>query len=164
MPKNTGSFFERLTGNITVDDENNTEDVGIEEILENPAILKNKEDKVQDSWVEEDGDGQLTVDMYQKPNEIVIQAMLAGVKPEDLDVSITQDMITLKGNRRKVSEVTEDNYFYRELYWGGFSRSILLPQEINPEKADASMKNGLLVIKLPKIIKEKTQKLNIKIE
>ena len=84
------------------------------------------------------------MDVYQSPDEIVVEAMIAGVKPEDLDVSITRDMVTIKGKREESREVAENDYFYKELYWGSFSRTILLPQEIEPEEAQAVEKHGLL--------------------
>jgi HSP20 family protein len=159
MPQNKKSFFERLAGNITTRDDDEEE---LEKITEDSKD-KNAKKGIQE-WIEDDGDGdgQLTVDMYQTPNEIIIKAMVAGVKPEDLDVSITQDMITVKGSRQKTREVSEEHYYYKELYWGSFSRSILLPQEVDSENIDAVIKNGVLTIRLPKIDKEKTQKIKIK--
>ena len=162
MPKNTKSFFERLAGNLGARDENEEENEELEEISEK---TKNKEAQEQPEWIEtEEGDGQLTVDMYQTPSEIIIKSMLAGVKSEELDVSINQDMVIIKGRRENVKEVTNEDYYYKELYWGGFSRSILLPQEIDAEKSEATMKDGLLTIRLPKIDKEKTQKIKIRKE
>jgi len=172
MPKNKKSFFERLTGNI-LDDEVEEE---LDEILEESDEEKKeeKEEKNEknsnkelptekkENWLEE-GDGQLTVDMYQTPAEIIIQAMVAGIDPDNLDISIDQDMITLKGSRKKEREPEEENYFYKELYWGNFSRSILLPQETDSEKAKASFKNGLLVIRLSKINRETSKKIKVDI-
>ncbi len=148
-----GSFFDRLTGNMP---DNNEE-------LEIVKDKKTKDDKQKKDWIDEEGVGQLTVDMYQTSGEIIIHAMLAGVGEDDLDVSIAQDMITIKGKRKSTKEVSEENYFYKELYWGSFSRSILLPQEIDPENAEASLKKGLLVIRLPKVDKDKTQKLKVNV-
>lgn len=112
-------------------------------------------------WAEEE-EGQLTVDVYQTPAEIVVQTMVAGVRPEDLQITISRDMITIKGKREENRSISEDNYFLNELYWGSFSRTILLPEEIDPEEAEAIEKHGLLVIKLPKIDKEKKTSLRIK--
>lgn len=119
-----------------------------------------KEDKAD--WTEEGEEGQLAVDVYQSQNEIVIEAMIAGVRPEDLNVAITRDMVTIKGRRQEVNTVTEDNYFYKELYWGSFSRTVLLPHEIDIEAAEASEKHGLLTITLPKVDKSKQAKLRVK--
>ena len=114
-------------------------------------------------WMEEENEeGQLTVDVFNTPNEIVIKAIVAGVKPDNLDISITRDMVTIRGKREDAKEVESDDYFYRELYWGAFSRTILLPQEIEVEDAQANEKHGLLTIRLPKIDKEKQTKLKVK--
>lgn len=111
---------------------------------------------------EDDNEGQLSVDVHQTPSEIIIRAMVAGVRQDDLDVTITRDMVTIKCKRENVHTVAEEDYFFRELYWGSFSRTILLPQEVEPDEAEATEKNGLLTIKLPKINKGRQTKLKIK--
>jgi HSP20 family protein len=152
------SFFEKLTGTVNVDDYAAEESIEIEST--SPSALDANADG---DWLEKEGsDGQLTVDVYQNPNEIIIKTLVAGVKPDNLDVSITRDMITIKGSREELSEITEDNYFYKELYWGSFSRTILLPQEIEVDEATANEKHGLLTLVLPKVNKEKLTKLKIK--
>ena len=117
----------------------------------------------KENWIEEGSeDGQLTVDVYQTSDDIVIKTMIAGVKPEDLDISITRDMVTIKGSREETREVNDSDYFTKELYWGSFSRTILLPQEIEVESAEALEKHGLLIIKLPKVDKDRETKLKVK--
>lgn len=106
-------------------------------------------------------EGQLTVDVYQTEDDIVIKSTIAGVTAEDLDISLTNDMVTLKGNRNPDEKVRQSDYYYRELYWGPFSRSIILPEEIDAENAKASMKNGILTIRLPKLAKSKVKKIKI---
>ncbi|MEK7589893.1 MAG: Hsp20/alpha crystallin family protein [Patescibacteria group bacterium] len=153
------SFFERLTGTVNIDDYGAEESVKIDTVPDNSM----SDSSIENDWMEEDNnEGQLTVDVYQNPNEIIIKALVAGVRPENLDVSITRDMVTIKGKREEVKQVTEDNYFYKELYWGSFSRTILLPQEIEVDESTASEKHGLLTIVMPKINKEKQTKLKIK--
>ncbi len=98
----------------------------------------------------EDG-GQLTVDIFQTGTEIVIQSTIAGSDPNDIDISITKDMVTIKGSREAHETVEASNYYHQEIYWGSFSRSIILPVDINPDKSKASMKNGVLTIRLPKL-------------
>ena len=88
--------------------------------------------------------------MYQTDDAIVIKSIIAGVKPEDLDVAINNDMVTIKGERKNEESVPDGNYYYQECYWGPFSRSILLPVDIISDKAEASLKNGILTIRLPK--------------
>jgi len=152
--KDKRSFFEKLTGTYKEEEEKDVELSGF------PAANRNFMAEVE----QENEEGQLTVDVYQTPTEITIQAIVAGVKPEDLDVSITQDMVTLRGKREDGRRIERENFFYQELYWGSFTRSILLPQEVDPDEAEASLKNGLLTVKLPKLDKERVQKVKIKSE
>ena len=172
MPKNKRSFFERLTGTVNLDDYEEEEGYfsgGQHERMQTPQphqhnhTPETQQQNAGSDWLEEEAsDGQLAVDVYQTPDEIVIRAHVAGVKPDDLDVSITRDMVTIKGKREEHSEVKDDGFFYRELYWGSFSRTILLPQEVEVEGAEANEKHGLLVIRLPKIDKERQTKLKVK--
>lgn len=111
---------------------------------------------------EEPEEGELTIDVYQTPSEIVIKSMVAGVKPEDLDISITRDMVVIKGKRETERFVKDEDYFHQELYWGSFSRTIMLPSEVEVEEADAIEKHGLLIIRLPKIDKNKQTRLRVK--
>ena len=163
MAKEGRSFFERLTGTVNVDDyeeEELTEEKHVD-IVHQPEEVEAGQDN-QD-WLEEEAEeGQLTVDVFNTPDEIIIKAIVAGVKPDDLDISITRDMVTIRGKREEHRQVVEEDYFYRELYWGAFSRTILLPQEIEVDAAHAQEKHGLLTIKLPKIDKERQTKLKVK--
>lgn len=113
-------------------------------------------------WLEERYDGQLAVDVYQTADHIVIQSTVAGVRPEDLDVSISNDLVTIRGVRHRDQEVAEEDYFTQECYWGGFSRSIVLPVDVLSEKADAAMKSGILTITIPKVRTAKTQVVRVK--
>ncbi len=173
MGKEGRSFFERLTGTVNVDDfEHDSEMVGKEEKSVHEMRQINNEKVPPDTntnqeeasdWLEdEEGEGQLTVDVFNTPNEIVIKAIVAGVKPDGLDISISRDMVTIRGKREEVREVEEEDYYYKELYWGSFSRTVLLPQEIEVEEATANEKHGLLTIRLPKVDKEKQTKLKVK--
>ncbi len=128
-----------------------------------PKKAEKDNEKKQEEWLTE-SEGQLTIDVYQTPTEIVIKSTIAGVKPEDIDISMTNDMITIKGNRKKDEEVKEEDYYYQECYWGPFSRSVILPVDVEVDHADAGMKNGILTIRLPKIEKIKTKKIVIKSE
>ena len=108
-----------------------------------------------------DEEGQLTVDVYQTDEEIVIKSTIAGVTVDDIDISITNDMVTIKGKRKPDEPIDQSDYYYQELYWGPFSRSIILPEDIDVEKASASMKNGILTLKLPKLAKSRMKKVKI---
>jgi HSP20 family protein len=111
---------------------------------------------------EEEEAGELAVDVYQTPAHIVIKAMIAGVRPEDLDVSITRDMVTIRGKRERHQEGGSGDFFFQELYWGSFTRTVVLPQEVDMEGAEATEKHGLLTIKLPKLDKGRQAKLKVK--
>ena len=106
-------------------------------------------------------EGQLTVDVYQNEDDIIIKSTIAGVTADDLDISITNDMVSIKGNRKSDERVRSTDYYYQELYWGPFSRSIILPEEIDADRAKASMKNGVLTLRLPKLAKNRTRKMRI---
>lgn len=176
MTKQKRSFFEKLTGAREVE----TPPVFREETLsvysqeeETPLSMNTTPSyREEPSWsaprenftptTENDAEGQLTIDVYQTENDIVIKSTIAGVKPEDLDVSINNDMVTIKGERKNEEEVENGNYYYQECYWGGFSRSVLLPVDVIPEKADAALKNGILTIRLPKADTTKTKKIQVR--
>lgn len=116
------------------------------------------------SWIDEESEkeGELTVDVYQTPEMIIVKSMIAGVRPEDLDVTISRDTITLRGKREEERVANNNDYFFRELYWGSFSRTIQLPEEINVDEAEAIEKHGLLILKLPKLDKKRQSKLKVR--
>jgi len=107
-------------------------------------------------------EGQLTVDVYQTEKELVIQSAVAGIKLKDLDISIERDRLTIRGKREKPVESEKVNYFYQECYWGPFSREIILPAEVNPSRAQATFKEGILTIRMPKVEREKERKIEVK--
>lgn len=150
MPKKK-SFFQRLTGAVKIEDYEN-------KFEENNSILSDNDKLVAD----EQSVGELTIDVYETPNEIIIKTMVAGVKPENLDVQITRDMVIIKGKRMEEKTLRDEDYFHRELYWGSFSRSVLLPQEVEIDGAVATEKHGLLTLTLPKLDKEKQAKLKVR--
>ena len=107
-------------------------------------------------------EGELPVDMYQTGDSIVIRALVAGVSPNDLEISITRDMVTVRGLRQEAQEAHESNYHHRELFWGSFTRTIILPEEVIIDEADAQEKHGLLEIRLPKLDKNRSTQLRVK--
>lgn len=109
-----------------------------------------------------ESEGQLTIDVYQTDDDIVIKSTIAGVKPEDLDVNINNDMVTIRGERKQEEEINPENYYYQECYWGPFSRSVILPVEIIADKAEATMKNGILTLRLPKADTTKTRRIQVR--
>jgi HSP20 family protein len=181
--KEKKSFFERLTGASRVDEGNQgqhnasysypppqptygeghsiqpqaspQEDYAVEPSAQSvPA-------EQDESWAG-DSEGQLTIDVYQTENDIVIKSTIAGVKPEDLDVTINNDMVTIRGDRKSEEKVESENYYYQECYWGTFSRSVILPVEVLADKAEAAMKNGILTIRLPKADTTRSKKIQVR--
>lgn len=117
-----------------------------------PTVFNKIKISNEKNWLEPEG--QLTVDVYETEGEIVVRSAIAGVKPEDLDISIENDILIIKGERKEYQEEVK-NYYYQECYWGKFSREIVLPEEVNSSKAAATMKDGILTIRIPKINKGK---------
>lgn len=114
-------------------------------------------------WIEEENDeAELTVDIYQTHSDIVVQAMVAGVRPEDLELTIGRDVVTIRGKREESRTIDEDKYFVKELYWGKFARTITLPAEVEPEEVEATEKHGLLTVKMKKVDKEKKNSVKVK--
>lgn len=111
---------------------------------------------------EDEPAGELAIDVYQTPDAIVVKALIAGVHPNSVDISLTREMLTISGTRADEREVDEEHYFQRELYWGSFSRTILLPEEVDVDMAEASERHGVLMIRLPKINKKRQTKLKVR--
>lgn len=108
----------------------------------------------QDNWIESDSsttEGQLLIDVYQTEKEIIIKSTVAGVTPENIKISLHNDLLTIKGLRKEDKEIQDKDYLYRECYWGSFSRSIILPFEVDNRDIKAEIDNGLLTIRLKKI-------------
>jgi len=160
--KKKRSLLERLTGTIRLSDDRFNVDEDDDE-LKSPFDELEEDSNERDLMAIEEN-GELSVDVFQNSNEIIIKAMVAGVKPEDLDVEISRDMVTIKGSRREENEVSRENYYHKELFWGSFARSISLSEEIDVDSSKASTKNGMLTLRLPKVDKKRRAKLNIKPE
>ncbi len=134
-----------------------------EEIEEDDEEKKITPAEVEDEWpAEEFEEGQLSIDVFQTPKAIMIRSTIAGVKPEDIDISINNDMLTIRGHRELNEVVEEQDYLFRECYWGSFSRSIILPVEIEADKVEATIENGVLSITLPKA--KNAQQIQIKVK
>lgn len=118
--------------------------------------MAKEESRQEDSWLE-DYEGQLAIDAYQTNDAVIIKAPIAGVKSSDLEISITDEVVSVRGTRKKEDDIAEDSYFCQECYWGAFSRSYVLPVVVDSEKANASLKDGVLVIVIPKQEKSKTR-------
>lgn len=146
MKKEKRSFFERITGRGR----------------QTESVEKTKLPKGA-NWVEQEDEGaQLAVDVYQTPTEIIVIGMIAGVKSEDLDIAITREMVVIKAKREEPEAPEKEKYVYKELYWGSFSRTIVLPEEVDADNSEAVEKHGLLIIRMPKINRSRSKALKVK--
>ena len=107
-------------------------------------------------------EGQLAIDVYQSKDAIIVKSTIAGVKPDDIDISINNDLLTIRGTRKMDEQISTEDYFYQECYWGSFSRSIILPVEVKPDQIEATIENGVLTIFLPKAQTAKQIEVKIK--
>lgn len=167
MAKQKKSFLDRIVSTEEKSDNSNDiaqkpkinkdffeSDAGYYTPLANQSIIKN-------SNGDSDTEGQLTVDVYHTDKEIVIRSIVGGANSQDIDININNDMVTIKGVRKIPEDVTPENYYYKECFWGVFSRSIILPGDVDAERAQASIKNGILVIRLPWLEKVKVKKIQV---
>jgi len=141
------NIIQRFSNLSRKKEEEKDDNFGFEEVEQESAFDQDEREWLEQSDYEE---GQLSIDVYQTPGEIIIKSTIAGVKPEDIDISINNDMLTIRGHRSMDKKIREENYLYRECYWGSFSRSIILPVEVEGEKIEAELENGVLTVTLPK--------------
>ena len=162
------SFFERLSGNAPVEDSFDSFDDELPVVnapAQNTPRNRTNEPTARPAPLGDEAsrsEGQLPVDVHQTAGDIIIRAFVAGVRPDELSISISRDMVEIEGTRSEREQVAGPDYFSRELFWGSFSRAILLPQEVDVEASSASAKDGLLTIILPKLDKAKQTKLRVK--
>lgn len=114
----------------------------------------------QEEWMN-DFEGQLTIDMYQTKDNVIIKSTIAGVKPDAIDITIANDMVTIRGERKRDFDASSEDYFYQECYWGSFSRSVVLPVDVDIENVSADLKDGILTVVLPKAAKAKAKKVRV---
>jgi len=164
------SFLERLTGTTNVEyNEPRTlrsreEDFLVEadEAEESTEVYIEETEEEEEYEEENNHEGEIGVDMYDGGNELVIHAMIAGVTPENLHISITRDTVLIRGKRNAPQGIPESAYVYQELYWGSFVRTIELPYEIDTDNAEAVEKFGLLIVRLPKLDVGRSAQLKVK--
>lgn len=162
MQKEKPSIFERLLGTVRLEEA----DQELQTYNSNKKDFSSlKVHNESESALREDSadeEGQLSVDMYETEKEIILEAMVAGVRPDDLQLNIARDQVTIRGKREPNTQIEDDGYFIKELYWGAFSRTVNLPHEIIIEEADAVEKHGLLILRLPKLDKNRQAKIRVK--
>ncbi len=105
---------------------------------------------LQEPWIDGEPEGQLSVDVYQKGDQVVVKSTIAGVEPEDLEIFLNRDMLTIKGKREHAERIEKGDFYIRECYWGKFSRTIILPSDVKCEDAKATLKDGVLTVTMPK--------------
>lgn len=105
---------------------------------------------------------QPSLDMYQTPKEVVVKAALPGVDPDDVEIEISGNTLTIKGETKKEESKDEDDYLCRECHYGSYYRSITLPQAVNSDKAEAAFEDGVLTLTVPKTEVEKPKKIDVK--
>lgn len=167
------SFFDRLTGGAIVNGE--AAALQSEAIRPQPQVkMKPATPRVPEpekvlpksaehDWAEEtESEAELTIDVYQSQTHLVVQSAVAGVKNDDLDIGVQNGMLTIRGKRTKDEEVREEDYYTREIYWGSFSRSILLPEDLDLDRVDAKIRGGMLTVKIPKQDKKRVRKIVVK--
>lgn len=113
------------------------------------------------AWVGLEGEGAIPVDIYHSADEVVVKALMPGFKPEEVDIRITGDTLSIRGEHKEEKEVKEENYLCQELRHGAFSRLITLPVEVNSEKAQAVFENGELTLTLPKVEEAKPKQIKV---
>ncbi len=119
-------------------------------------LFKKKEDPME-KWINpEEKCAELALDIYETDNSLVLISPIAGAKDEELEVSVEKDMLIIKGRRAEpfAEENPQKKYICKECYWGGFMKRIILPDDVDINKIQAALKNGLLTLKIPKFPKE----------
>jgi HSP20 family protein len=128
-----------------------------------PPLFPTSEPEADFGWIDQTAaEGELQVDVYQNERQIIIKSTAAGVKPEDLSISLNGELLTIRGRRESPDNVLDDDYLCRECYWGSFSRSLLLPVAVDQQKIEAYLENGVLTIVLTKTGKPK--KITVKVK
>lgn len=149
---------------LIVDDEADDTEETVEEEQETAPVVMQATKPTKENGEEwlTDFEGQLNIDMYQTKDNVIIKSTIAGVRPEDIDITVANDMVTIKGMRKKEENISQEDYFYQECYWGNFSRSVIIPVDIDSEEIEADLKDGILTVIIPKAAKAKTKKVKVK--
>lgn len=180
------SFFEKLKQDIGIEETEEETAVKKDKFLEEgkPQRKERKNEKPRGRAVKKElspakvstdkpsfkqgPEAQLSLDVYETGEELVIQSTIAGVKAKDVDVSVENGVVTIRGNRQKPDKeeppFRERKYFYQECYWGPFSRQVILPEEVEETKIEANIKDGILTLKMPKIRKKRERRIIIEEE
>jgi HSP20 family protein len=128
------------------------------DLIENDTTEKSAE---IDQWLTAAEEGQLLLDVFFDDKNLYIKSTMAGVEATDIEISVQNDLLTIRGKRNEQEKIDPEKYYYQECYWGSFSRSIILPTSVKADKIKASLKNGVLTITLPKLKKKTLHKITV---
>jgi len=168
------SFFNKLRGNMGIEGHEEKK----EEVKKSKSKKKTKVEpektpeikpepktlKIEPEDLTSKEEGQLAIDVYETEDDIVIQSTIGGIKAEDLDINIEDDMVTIRGARENKVEKEGKKYFYQECYWGSFMRKVILPEEVDASKARATIKEGILTLSIPKLHRKTKKKIAVEQE
>ncbi|MEM6997295.1 MAG: Hsp20/alpha crystallin family protein [Patescibacteria group bacterium] len=134
--------------------------LGDDDLIAEPQATEGQQD---DSWSEEQADlpGQLALDVYETKERLMVKCRVAGVNKEDLDVSIADNTLTIRGTLSAGVEDDVDNYFVQECYWGEFARSITLPVPVKEDEIEALLKDGVLTVSFTKVKQDTVKKITV---
>ncbi len=169
------SFLQRLTGSFKDEEEEAVEIEKMSQVNRKSFSKLNTKDEDEeddyddrDAEIESDEDilitveGQLGIDLFETPVEVIVKTMIPGVRKEDIDISLSRDMLTIRGERKDEKTIADDDYHYKELYWGTFSRTVKLPHEVDIDRAEATESQGMLTLRLPRVDRGRQAKLKVK--
>ncbi len=166
------SFLQRLTGSFKEDDDEAIEKMSqVNRKSFNSLNTRDIDEDDRDDDTDDNEDdmdipiaieGQLGIDLFETAVEVIVKTMIPGVRKEDIDISLSRDMLTIRGERKDEKTIAEDDYHYRELYWGAFSRTVKLPHEVDIDRAEATESQGMLTLRLPRIDRERKASLKVK--
>lgn len=159
---NKKSFFEKLTGSIKFNKNEDSEIYEEEYLEETDDESRDLEiDSDEEEYLEEEI-GELAVDMYRIDDAIIIKTMVAGIKKDEINITLTRDLVSIEGSRQPEPLGSIKDTYFEELYWGAFERTIDLPEEIDIEMAEAHENHGLLTLILPLVDRHRQAQLKIK--
>jgi len=166
------SFFDKLKGDIGVEEKEKEKPKKTKSKKKTKVVVEKKSEpkkeakalKIKPEELESQEEGQLAIDVYETNGNIVVQSTIGGIRAEDLDISIENDLVTIRGSRENKIEKEGKKYFYQECYWGSFMRKVILPEEVDASKAKAVVKDGILTLTMPKISKTTKRKITVKQE
>ena len=124
---------------------------------------KNDHYKNPEEWLDEEVEGEIAIDAYETNKNFVIISAIGGINSKNLDISVEDDMLVIKGKRERPKNQNKDvNYFQEECYWGPFSKKIILPEKIKISQAKATIENGILFLEIPKATNKVVKKIIVK--